>query len=156
MGEPYTGEACASKKAAEHAAARVAIAALFPDVPLQIQPTLDPRGKKRGREETSTAEDMEPKVKMVRFMQLVLGRSTTKTDLVYETVQDPTTKTYVTTLSLRHTVARCSRVTLAPRRRLPRPTPRPRAWRIWGTSSKPWKENTRRRKRRRTGKPWPP
>jgi len=96
----YTGEACPGKKASEHAAAKVTIAAMFPDVPLGLQPAEVPRGKKRRREETTGDEDMEPKVKMVRFMQLVLGRSTTKTDIVFDTVQDPLTKGYVTTLSL--------------------------------------------------------
>lgn len=92
LADTYHGEPSASKKAAEHSAAMAALLAEYPGeapgapapAPAQPQPA-QPRGRGQKREREEPPAD--PRSQLNTWMQLLLGRSTTKTDTNYETVE---------------------------------------------------------------------
>jgi len=89
LSDQYTGEVLASKRLAEHSAAKNAVAAEFPDeyaaltgAPAWGAGPVGGGGKKRTLEETGPSDS---KSKLSQAMQIILGRPVQKGDIVYDT-----------------------------------------------------------------------
>lgn len=81
----YTGEAHPSKKGAESEAAKAALAQEFPkEFGVATGNVLAPKGQKR-KADALEAKVLVPKGQLCESMMLLLGRTLTKTDLVFET-----------------------------------------------------------------------
>jgi len=90
--EYHSAEAASSKKLAEHAAARSALEAEFPEVLMgeaQLWTAPAAQGKKRKAAEAyaPSAPLEDPKSKLMQTVQILAGRSLTKTDIVYEVAE---------------------------------------------------------------------
>jgi len=87
LAREYSGEVAApSKKGAETEAAKAALKAEFPaefQTASGVAPA--PKGQKR-KADALEATPLDPKTKLNQSMMLLLGRTLTKTDLVFETV----------------------------------------------------------------------
>merc|ERR1719215_1240404 len=92
--QQYSGEAAALKKPAEHAAAKVALEAEFPEVYASLvgggSAVAAPGAPKRKMNEWGVPEQVnerqDGKSKLMHAVQLILQRPLTKQDIVYETV----------------------------------------------------------------------
>merc|ERR1712194_664224 len=100
----YMGEVAASKRQAEHMAAKAAIAAEFPQElnKMNIQAAAPQKGQKRG---APPQANNDLKSKLMYAMQVLTVRPLTKADVTYETkAVDPDAKiheaTYISTLTL--------------------------------------------------------
>jgi len=91
-GTTYTGNRHASKRGAEHEAAKVALKEMFPDEFAMASQDMSGYGKGKGRGKKRRAEEAEanlnPKSKLNHVLPFILDRGPVKGDLTFEVTED--------------------------------------------------------------------